>query len=230
MSVEISNAENFIKYVKKADYALYISAKQENLDIAKEYMDICQPLFAGVAEAKVLYAEIQSYINEQIANANAYINAVNALDSLSGSALTAAIKNAQDLQDAGNVLGVDGVTEANIKLNQIVASIELRERYCIHFINLVSSLDDAKDASARYAILADAREVEPYADQSYAGVSDASAKLAKAIADFNAAVNAINADFDKAADVAANTCGIGSSDKPVSAHVIAIIKKFFDEE
>ena len=43
----------------------------------------------------------------------------------------------------------------------------------------------------------------------YAGVSDASAKLEKAIADFNAQVNAINAEFEKANNVAANTCGVG---------------------
>lgn len=230
MNLEISNAENFIKYVNKADYALYISAKQENLDIAKGYMDICQPDFEGVAEAKVLYAEVQAFIDQQIVNANAYINAVNALDSLSGTALTAAIKNAQSLQAAGNVLGVEGVTEANIKLNQVIAAIELVERYCIHFVNLVNSLDSAADASATYAILADAREAELDADKSYAGVAEASAKLAKAIADFNAQVNAINAEFEKANDIAANTCGVGGNATPVSSQVVALVKKFFDED
>ena len=231
MSLEISNAENFIKYVNKADYALYISAKQENLDIAKTYMDICQPHFEGVAEAKVLYAEIQAYINEQIANANAYIAAVDALDSLSGDALITAIANAQGLQAAGNVLGVDGVTEANIKLNQAIAAIELTDRYCVHFIALVNSLDKAANASETYAILAEAIRAEIDADQSYAGVANASIKLAQAISEFNAQVNAINAEFAKANDVAANTCGLGGAEKaPVSSHVIALIKKFFDEE
>ena len=230
MQLEISNAENFIKYVNKADYALYISAKQENLDIAKTYMDICQPGFAGVAEAKLLYVEVENYIAEQRANAKAYIDAVNALDSLSGSALTNGIKTAESLQAAGNVLGVEGVTEANIKLNQLIASLELRERYCIHFINLVNSLDKANGAAETFAILADAKEAEGDADKSYAGVSDASAKLEKAIADFNAQVNAINAEFEKANNVAANTCGVGANVSTVSGHVIALVKKFFDEE
>ena len=231
MSLEISNAENFVLYVNKANYALYISAKQENLDIAKTYMDICQPHFEGVAEAKVLYAEIQAYINEQIALAKAYIDAVNALDTLTGAALTAGIANAQSLQESGNVLGVDGVTEANIKLNQAIAKIELVDRYCIHFIALVGSLDKATDATETYAILAEAIDAESYADQSYAGVADASAKLAKAIADFNAQVEGINAEFEKANDIAANSCGIaGTEANTVSAHIIALIKKFFDEE
>jgi hypothetical protein len=193
-------------------------------------MDICQPEFEGVAEAKVLYEQVQLYINQKLADATAYINAVNALDSLSGSALTAAIKNAESLQEAGNVLGVDGVTEANIKLNQIIASIELREKYCVYFLNLVAALDKADDATETFEILADAREAEAMADKSYAGVADASAKLAKAIADFNAQVEAINAEFEKANDVAANTCGVGGNAKTVSAHVVALVKKFFDEE
>ena len=231
MTLEISNAENFIKYVKKADYAIYISAKQENLAIAKSYMDICQPGFAGVAEAKVLYAEVAEFIEEQIANANAYINAVNKLDTLSGAALTAGIEEALRLQESGNVLGVDGITEANIKLNQTIASIELTERYCIHFINIVNSIDRAADSAELYSILADARAAELDADKSYSGVADASAKLAKAISDFNAQVNSINADYEEANTVAANTCGVGGvADNTVAGQVIALIKKFFDEE
>ena len=230
MNLEISNAENFVKYVNKADYALYISAKQENLEIAKTYMDICQPDFAGVAEAKVLYAEVQAFIELQIANANAYINAVNALDSLSGTALLNGIKNAQSLQEAGNVLGVEGVTEANIKLDQMIASIELVERYCIHFVNLVASIEKAASSEELFELLADAKDAEKDADKSYAGVADASAKLSKAIADFNAQVEAINAEFEKANAVAANSCGLGENGTAVSGHVIALVKKFFDED
>ena len=230
MNLEISNAENFIKYVNKADYAIYISAKQENLDIAKTYMDICQPDFAGVAEAKVLYNEVQEFINLQIANAQAYIAAVNALDSLSGDALLAAIANAQSLQESGNVLGVEGVTDANIKLNQIVSSLALKDRYCIHFINLVNSLDNVNGAADMYAVLAEAREAELDADASYPGVAEASAKLAKAIADFNAEIEAINAEFEKANEVASNTATVGSYYNVLSGKVVALIKKVFDEE
>ena len=173
----------------------------------------------------------QAFIEEQIANANAYINAVNKLDTLSGAALTAGIEEALRLQESGNVLGVDGITEANIKLNQTIASIELTERYCIHFINIVNSIDRAADSAELYSILADARAAELDADKSYSGVADASAKLAKAISDFNAQVNSINADYEEANTVAANTCGVGGvADNTVAGQVIALIKKFFDEE
>ena len=112
-----------------------------------------------------------------------------------------------------------------------IASIELTERYCIHFINIVNSIDRAADSAELYSILADARAAELDADKSYSGVADASAKLAKAISDFNAQVNSINADYEEANTVAANTCGVGGvADNTVAGQVIALIKKFFDEE
>jgi len=230
LSVEIERGDSFIKYVNKADYAIYVSAKQDNLDIAATYMDICHPEYRGVAEAKLLYAEVQTQVNNLINSANAYIDAVKALESLSGDALSSAIKIAQGLQEAGNVLGVPGVTEANIVLDQIVASIELRTGYSNYFIRVVDSIDTASSTEALYAILKEAKELEANADKSFAGVSEASVKFEKAIADYNKLVNEANAEFTKASDVAANTCGIGTSANTVADRVIALIKKFFDEE
>ena len=230
LSVEIEKGDSFIKYVNKAGYAIYVSAKQENLDIAKTYMDICHPEYRGVAEAKLLYAEIQDQVNSQVSSANAYIAAVNSIDSLSGDALITAVKNAQSLQEAGNVLGVPGVTEANIKLDKLVAEIELRTEYCAYFIRTVNSIDTATSAEELYAILKEAKDVEDDADPAFEGVSEASAKLDKAIADYNARVNEANAEFTKATEVAANTSGVGTEANTVAGHVIAIIKKLFDEE
>ena len=230
MELEISNAENFIKYVNKADYALYIPAKQENLAIAKSYMDVCRDEFEGVAEAKLLYAEVERFVNEQLANAKAYVDAVSALDGLSGNALLNAIKVAEELQKTGNITGVAGVTDANVKLNQTIADLELKERYCIHFINLVASLDKATSVSETYSILAEAKDAESYASNDYAGVTEASAKLSKAITELNAQVEAINAEFEKANEIAANACGLGETSNTVSGKVIALIKKVFGED
>lgn len=227
---EIDLAENFLTYVSKADYAVYITAKQENLDLAAQYMYICNPSYNGVAEAKELYLQIQSEVNAKLSAAEAYVSAVNSLDYLSGDALTTAIARAQALQVEGNVLGVPGVTEANIKLEQIVASIELSTQYCEYFIRLVNSIDGASSASELYIILADAKRAEVDADQRYPGVSEASEKLDVAIADYNAKVANINATFKTANEVAANTAGVGKDAAPAADHVIALIKKFFDEE
>ena len=90
--------------------------------------------------------------------------------------------------------------------------------------------DDAKDAATTYSILAAAREAEKDVDKSYANVDAACAKLSKAIVAFNDQVNAINAEFEQANNVAANTCGVGENDIAVSGQVIALVKKLFDEE
>ncbi len=230
MEHEISLAENFITYVKKAEYAVYISAKQANLDIAKGYMDTCEPTFAGVAEAKVLYAEIVKYVESKLELANAYIAAVNAIDGKTGAALTAAIENAKKLQESGNVLGVAGITEANIKLDDAIAALELPERYCTYFISVVDSIANAKDAAERYNLLVEAKAAEADADKSYPGVTEASAKLASAITAYNNDVNKVNSVNKTATEVAINTCGVGKTANTVSTHVIALVKKLFDEE
>ena len=227
---EIDLADSFIMYVEKADYAVYITAKQENLELASQYMYTCNPSYNGVAEAKVLYAEIQAEVSAKVSAAEAYVSAVNALDYLSGAALTSGIEKALALQAEGNVLGVPGVTEANIKLEKIVASNELSTKYCEYFIRLVNSIDTASSTEELYSILANAKLAEANADQRYPGVAEASEKLDVAITDYNDQVAKINAAFDTANKVAANTAGVGKETAPVADHVIALIKKFFDEE
>lgn len=229
INTQIEEAENFIKYVNKADYADYLSAKQENLDEAQKYIS-CNPDYEGVAEAKLLYAEVDEYIKTQKQNAKLYVDAVNALSSLSGDALTQAINTALALQEAGNVLGAEGVTEANIKLNQLVSSIELAAKYNAHFIGLVDSISTTTSSAELYKLFAEAKVAELDADKSYEDVAAASQKLTDAIADYNAKVAAANADFAKANETAANTCGMGKNFISVADRVIALIKKFFDEE
>ena len=226
---EIEKADNFIKYVGKADYSIYISAKQENIDIASNYIS-CHPDYKGVAEAKLLYEQIQEFIDEQLKNAKAYISSVNALDVLIGDELLAAVEKAKSLQEKGNVLGVDGVTEANIKLDKIIASIELRDKYCVYFIDLVNSIDTAKSTEELYRILAEAKAAEADVDPSYDGVCDASTKLNEAIVDYNKSVASINSEFAKASETAANTSGVGKTANTVADRVIAFIKKLFGDD
>lgn len=230
MDAEIALAENFITYVSRAQYSTYISAKQANLDIAKGYMDVCQPEFKGVAEAKVLYAEIVKHIEQQIAAANDYIAAVNAIEGKTGDALLAAIANAKALQAAGNVLGVDGVTEANIKLDEISTEIELADKYCTYFIGVVNSIEKAESTNERYNLIIEAKASEKDANPAYPGVSDASAKLASAIEAYNNEVNKVNSNYETATAVAINTSTVGKTANTVSGHVVALVKKLFDEE
>lgn len=232
INTQIENAENFIKFVQKADYADYIPQKLDHLADAEKYMAYCLTAdpYNGVMEAKELYDRVKAEVQEKLKNAELYINAVKALASLSGDALLEGIEKAEGLKAAGNVLGVDGVSEANIQLDEIVSGIQLSVQYRDYFVRLVDSIDTATDAKQLYKILKNAKNAEKDADSTYAAVADASAKLAKAIADFNAQVASANAEFEKANEVAANVMGIGKQTNPVADRVIALIKKFFDEE
>ena len=229
MTTEIDKADSFIKNVNSADFADYVTAKQEFLNEAAKYAD-CQIEYKGVAEAQLLMVEVQKYIDEQIKNAKAYVDAVSALDYLRGDALLAGIKKAQDLQAAGNVLGVDGVAEANIKLNQLVSSMELEDKYRDHFISLVNSIDSVTDPKALFELLVDAKEAESFADPRAEGVFEASTKLEKAIESYNKKVNSANTAFETASEAAIYTCAIGKDVNPVADRILAIIKKFFEEE
>ncbi len=213
--IEISNS--FISYVSKADYADYISAKQDNLDKAIEYMELAPADFPGVAEAKILYDDIQYYIDVQKKNANAYIDSVNALIGLTGYDLEAAVYVAQQLKDAGNVLGVDGVTEANVLLDTVIASIDLPDKYSSHFIRLVNSIDSAESIDARYALIIEARNAEKDATKSNKRVKEASAKLSAVIEAYNLEVSKINSSFSSANGVAVNTIGKGSAESDIGS-------------
>lgn len=232
INTQIEQAESFIKYVNKADYADYIPQKLEHLAEAEKYMMYCltSDPYAGVMEAKELYDKVKAEVQEKVKNAELYIEAVKALSTLSGDALTAGIEKAQSLKVAGNVLGVEGVTEANIQLDEIVSGIQLSVQYRDYFLKLVDSIDGATTTKQLYKILKDAVAAEKSADPAYASVAAASQKLAAAVADFNSKVEAANTAFAQANEVAAQTCGVGKDVNVVADHVIALVKKMFDEE
>ena len=233
LSAQISAVKDFITYVNRADYADYITAKQENLDAATVCMYKLEPAtktYVGYDAAYELYQTVKAEIEEQIQNAELYVEAVNALKGLTGDALTAGIAKALELQKAGNVLGAEGVSDANIELDKIVSKIELSVKYRDYFIGLVADIEKASTTEELYKALKAAKKAEKDADPEYQTVKDASAKLAAAIDDYNAKVSSANTEFAKANEAAANTCGIGKGTTPVADHVIALIKKFFDEE
>ena len=233
MNTAIEMAENFIKYVEQADYAIYVPMKLDNLAEAEKYMGcLTSDPYVGVTEAKELYDRVKVEVDQKVRDAEAYVAAVNALDSLTGDALTRAIQTALQLQTAGNVLGVDGVAEANIKLDKLVSSIELAPKHREYFLTLVNSIDTTSSKEALFELLKEAKSAEVDALAVAGGDSDiiaASQKLAAAIASYNAQVTAVNNVFAQANEVAAKTVGIGKNVTPVADRVIALIKKFFED-
>ena len=226
----IDYAEKYVTHIERANFASYISAKEENIKIADQYAELCHPDFPGVKEAKELRLEVLEYIEAQKALAQAYIDAVKALSSLSGNELTKGIENAQKLQKTGNVLGVDGVTEANMTLNQIISDINLKTRYSEYFITLVDSLNYVYKAEEMYDIIIEALHAEKKADQTYPGVSEASVDLEAAIEDYNYRVSYCNDEFATANLAAADTVGIGETANSVADNVIAIVQTVVYED
>ena len=96
-------------------------------------------------------------------------------------------------------------------------------------MSLVDSISSANSTADLYRILVSCKKAEKDADPAYASVAEASEKLAKAVNDYNGQAALANAEFKKANEVAANTCGIGKGVNPVADHVIALIKKFFED-
>lgn len=192
----INDCDTFISSVASANYAGYINAKEAMLYIAQSKMNNIHDEYAGIIEAKALYDTIRAYVNSTKAAAHAYINAVNALDDLSGDELAAAIANAMQLRESGNVLGVDGVAEANIKLTEISSASIIAEMAKDYFISLVEKACDENSATADlFSLIRQAVEAKAEASDAYSDVAAAKTELDNAITDYNALVNAFNDQF-----------------------------------
>ena len=238
MNVIIALCDEFILNVNRADYSQYLSAKQNALASAAEAIEEITASYSeypGIAEAVVRYGELVVSVGDSINAAQAYVAYVNALvesaANMTKTELQAAINEALELQKTGNVIGVDGVTEANIALNNMQSDLELTVGYKNQFSNLVSDLLAETNNSAKFDIALEALGAIENANK-YEGVDSADkAKLDSAIAEYNAKIQALNNGFAQANDVACNTVsassGNGADDANVG-RVIALIKKFYE--
>lgn len=238
MTAIISLCDEFILNVNRADYSQYLSAKQNALtaaalslpEITESYLE-----YPGVPEAIERYEVLVSTVGQSIADAQAYVSYVNNLaanaENMTKEELKDAIDEALALQEKGNVIGVDGVTEANIALNNMQSTLELAVGYKTQFNGLVNNLVAEKNNANKFAIIADAIEAAANAER-YEGVDSADkAKLDAAIAEYNAKIQALNNGFATANDVACNTVSASSgssSDDTNVGKVVALIKKFYE--
>ena len=140
----------------------------------------------------------------------------------------------QALQAEGNILGIDGIEKANIALSSIESAISNSQGYATKFNNLVSEIGgiivDGKITSSKETreVILSALAIASKADDSYAGVSNNKDILNKAIADYNAAVNAVNTAFGDVCGTATGVVLSAAKDNSVTAlvgKVIAFIKE-----
>ncbi len=238
MNAVIALCDDFIFSVNRADYSQYLSAKQNALNSAANSLD---EITANYMEYPEISAAIEKYnelvvsVNDSITAAEAYVAFVEALveraATLTNEELQTEINRALELQKTGNVIGVEGVTQANISLNNMQSDLELTVGYKTQFNNLVANVLTEKDNAAKYGIALDALEILESADK-YEGVDPADkAKLDSAIAEYNAKIKALNDGFAAANDVACNTVSASSgnsSDNAIVGRVIALIKKLYE--
>ncbi len=225
----VTVCDNFITKVKSAEYANYINAKEAFLAEAAEIIDDVVDDYAGVVDAKELYTTVSADILAKKTAAQAYIDAVNALDGLSGDALTAAIANAEELRKTGDILGVDGVSEANKKFVQISSEVILEQMSNNYFISVVEKMADAI-AKIRFELIIEAKALAADVSDSFSGVADAKSDLDANIAEHNAIAQAFNSQF-AAVNSVATTMVSGAAQnvafENIVGRVIALIRGLF---
>ena len=250
MEAAIEICEDFMINMTRAEYSTYLNAKRGALQdaargkdqnaapdaqlllIQEKYME-----YPGMAEAVERHATLSREIVESEAAAEAYIAYVTELKSvhetLSDTELAARILEAERLSVLGNVTGYEGVTDANIALNNIKAGFELASGYKKYFSTLIGSLETEKDNGKRFDIINEALDVVRIAE-SYDGVNAGEkAELDAAISEYNENVKALNAAFETAnsvaADVVSASAGTAADDAQVG-RVVALIKKLSELE
>lgn len=225
----VETCDQFINKVKSAEYANYINAKEAFLAEAAEIIDTVVDDYAGVPEAKALYESVSADILAKKAAAQAYIDAVNALDGLTGDELSAAIATAEELRKTGDILGVDGVSDANKKFVQISSEVVLTEMSNNYFISVVEKMADAI-ARIRFELILEAKALVADTSDDFSGVSDAKAGLDANIAEHNAIAQAFNSQFASVNSVA-TTVVSGAAHKvefeDVIGRVVSLIKDLF---
>ncbi|MBR2930726.1 MAG: hypothetical protein IKC32_05805 [Clostridia bacterium] len=218
-------AEQFIDSVSTADKAIYLFKKEEWLDKCAPDYDTVDVRYPGVSDAKALYDSIRKQIQDTKDAAAEYIAAVADIEGKTGDALIAAIEKALALKENGNVPGIEGVSEANIALDNAYNASQLKLAYANKFITLVAAIEEADTIEERFAAINAAEGAQGNADDTVAGVSEAKIAYVKAVGAYNSEIAAINASYDDVASVAANVSGGATVLSDIIKLVVSSIQK-----
>ena len=155
--------------------------------------------YPGITESVAVYEAFLAAVNETKTAVEAYIAAVNAIATKTTFAdKKAAVVAATALKADGDILGAEGVVEANIALTAAEAEINFLEGNSTTLISLVEQLKAAETLAERRALIHLANAAAENAEDTYTGVSAAKADLATAIAAFEADVAAANTVLENA--------------------------------
>ena len=194
--------DEFNRIIKEATIASYYTSLVTEIEEAK----VVRPQFGdyemdypGIAESVTTYEAFLVALTGTKNAVEAYISAVNAIASATTfDAKKAAINAALKLKAEGDVLGAEGVVEANIALTAAEAEINFLEGSSTTLISLVEQIKAAKTLAEKRDLIHLANVSAANAEDTYTGVSAAKADLAAEITAFEAAVAAANAALDSA--------------------------------
>ena len=205
IQAKAKECDDFIAIIDEAKNTSYYTSLVGKLEEAVPYLDLIQNDYPGIAESLALYYALgESVVNAENAS-EAYIAAVKAIEGKTEFyTKKAAVEAAAVLKAHGDVLGYEGVKEANIALAEAEADIYFREGSSTTLISLVDQIKAAKTLSEKRTLIRLATVHAAGADEGYKGVTDAKAALADAVKAFEAAVNQANKGVTDANKVALN--------------------------
>jgi len=195
----------FNRVMAEADFASYYNSLVEKLERAKELYPLIntdyEADYPGIAEAKALYTNLNAAVEAANTASEAYINAVNAIATKTTFyEKKAAIAAALVLKETGDILGIDGVMEANIALTAAEVDINVKEGNSTTLISLVAQIKEAKTLKEQRKLIHLAKASAEKSEDTYEGVTAAKAELAAAIEAFNADVAAANGALSSATE------------------------------
>lgn len=194
--------DEFNRIIKEATISSYYTSLVKEITEATEVRALFGEYemdYPGVADSVATYKAFKLAIDASENAVQAYITAVNAIATKTTFAeKKAAVIAATALKAAGDVLGAEGVVEANITLTAAEAEINFLEGSSTTLIALVEELKAATTLSAKRALIHLANVSAANAEDTYTGVTAAKADLAAEIAAFEAAVAAANGALDSA--------------------------------
>ncbi len=209
VEARLAETNNFVAIIKGAEASSYYVTIKSQIEAAALYLDtnVEKSLenIEGVAEAIELYYVLKANIEVDYENAQKYIAAVNAINmSANYTALKQAVNKALALQAKGSITGIDGIKEANTKLEGAVAKVNQLEAYSNTLITAVDALYEAETLAERRALIYTANSVRDYAEVLISGVEEALEILDEEIALYNEDVLAMNALFGEVVENAIN--------------------------
>lgn len=227
---EMALCDQFNDIMKKAKIATYYTAIKEHLALAEPLVNEVRTKYVGIEESLALYAALTNVTEGNEDASAAYIAAVAEIgkDGFAEKAFVerkAAVDAALALKAEGDVLGIEGVKEANVILSKASAEIDALVGYSESLIYFVGEIEATESLSQRRALIKEAMVAADRSEPTYQGVADAKEALENLIKDFEADVNSANAVHVAATEKAAELAGAVAPDANVYK-AASVIKDF----